>query len=83
MFINTPIGMPANWMQPGDYYYGSGDTQEAATEQKVELHVTFSDGTDDWYTVGDPQDSVTLTEHLAEALEQGHTWTVERIVSAV
>ena len=76
MFTNTPINTPANWLEPSE-------TQEAATEQKVELHVTFSDGTDDWYAVGDPQDSVTLSEHLAEALEQGHTWTVERIVSAV
>ena len=76
MFTNTPISTPTSWIEPAD-------TRDAATEEKIELHVTFSDGTDDWYTVGDPQDSVTLTEHLAEALEQGHTWTVERIVSAV
>ena len=82
MFTNTPIGTPASWMQPGDYYYGSKEPAKTATEETVELHVVFSDGSEDWYLVGDPQDSATLTQHISDALEQGQTWTCTRIVSS-
>ena len=75
MFTNTPIGTPASWMQPSE-------AVETATEETVELHVVFSDGTEDWYLVGDPQDSATLTQHISDALEQGQTWTCTRIVSS-